>query len=66
MPDMNRNDVKRVDFPNGNYAFMGLSTADKPDERDFDENIWGSTFYEVDTSKLYIMWDGNWIEQAGD
>ena len=25
----------------------------------------GSTYYEVDTSKFYILWEGEWIEQKG-
>ena len=25
----------------------------------------GSTYYEVDTSKFYMLWEGEWIEQEG-
>lgn len=26
----------------------------------------GSTFYEVDTYKFYIMWGGEWLEQFAE
>ena len=40
------------------WNLVGLSTDDKPDEI---KN--GSTFYEVDTSTLYIYYEGVWYEQ---
>lgn len=64
--DLLPTDNKRVDFPNGQMDFVGLSTNEKPDERDFGSDIgfaWGSTYYEVDTGKLFILWDGTWYEQ---
>lgn len=37
---------------------IGLSTETKPtDEVD------GTTFYEVDTSKFFIIYNGTWYEQ---
>lgn len=38
--------------------YLGLSTDDKPEEA-----VDGNTFYEVDTSKFYIMYGGTWYEQ---
>lgn len=49
----------RVDFSNSNWDFVGLSEETKPTE-----NVGnGSTFYEVDTSTLYIYYEEEWYEQ---
>lgn len=41
------------------FDYLGLSTEDKPTEK----AVNGSTYYEVDTSKFYIYYDGEWYEQ---
>jgi len=40
---------------------LGLSTDDKPLDV-----VNGSTFLEVDTSKFYIMYEGEWYEQNAE
>lgn len=45
------------------YDFVGLSTESKPDNTN-ERVINGSTFYEVDTSKLFIYYNGTWYEQS--
>lgn len=42
------------------FDFLGLSTESKPT----DKAVNGSTFYEVDTSKLYIYYEEEWYEQS--
>lgn len=37
---------------------IGLSTEEKPSNQ-----LDGTTFYEVDTSKFYIYYKGTWYEQ---
>ena len=37
---------------------LGLSTDEKPSNQ-----IDGTTFYEVDTSKFFIWYKGTWYEQ---
>ena len=46
-------------FLNFRFDYLGLSSEDKPSEV-----VNGSTFYEVDTSKLYIYYKGTWYEQG--
>ena len=54
--------VKRIVAPN---KFVGLSVAGgdtKPTEASNSAVREGSTFYEYDTGKLYITYDGtNWV-----
>lgn len=38
--------------------YIGLSTDEKPQEA-----VDGNTFYEVDTSNFYIMYNGTWYLQ---
>lgn len=45
------------------YDFVGLSTEIKPDNTN-EKVVNGSTFYEVDTSKLFIYYNGTWYEQS--
>lgn len=40
---------------------LGLSTESKPET-----SIDGTTFYEVDTSTLYIYYKGTWYEQDAE
>ena len=60
---------KRVDFKNGQMDFIGLEDNEKPTPRSgaWDESedylAWGSTYYEVDTGKLFIYWNEEWYEQ---
>ena len=44
------------------WDFIGLSTEDKP-AADSDRVVDGSTFYEADTSKLYVYCKNNWYEK---
>ena len=50
-----------MDINNYNYRYdyLRLSTEEKPLP-----NVDGSTCYEVDTSKLYIAYKGQWYEQG--
>lgn len=41
---------------NTRFDFIGLSTDLKPTDR----AVNGTTFYETDTSKLYIFYNGEW------
>jgi hypothetical protein len=45
------------------WDFVGLSTDQKPTNAN-DKVVNGSTFYEVDTSKLFIYYEGTWYEQS--
>lgn len=40
------------------FDYLGLSTENKPTPKSD-----GTTFYEVDTSSLYIWYKNNWYEQ---
>ena len=52
--------MERVDRTSNNTDYIGLSTETK-----YTEGIAnGSTFYEVDTAKLYIFYKGTWYEQS--
>ena len=42
------------------FDFLGLSTESKPT----DKAVNGSTFFEVDTSTLYIFYIDEWYEQT--
>lgn len=44
------------------WDFVGLSTDTKPDNTN-DKVVNGSTFFEVDTSTLFIYYEGTWYEQ---
>lgn len=39
--------------------FIGLSTEAKPNNE-----VDGTTYYEVDTGKFYILYDGTWYLQG--
>ena len=41
------------------YDYLGLSSEDKPQDL-----VDGTTFYEVDTSKFFIWYNGQWYEQS--
>lgn len=45
-------------FEKGNVSFIGLSSETKP--MDVDD---GATYLEVDTSSLYIFYQGTWYKQ---
>ena len=45
----------KIDF---RFDYLGLSTDNKPTSA-----VNGSTFYEVDSSTLYIYYEGTWYEQ---
>ena len=47
------------------WDFMGLSTEDKPTKATSENVTDGSTYYEVDTSKLYVYYGSDWYEKAG-
>ena len=47
------------------WNFLGLSTDTKPDELD-SRVVDGSTFLEVDTSKLFIFTKGVWYEKTSN
>lgn len=51
--------MQRVDRTVDNTDYIGLSTETKDTENISN----GSTYYEVDTSKLYIFYNGTWYEQ---
>lgn len=44
---------------NNRVEIIGLSTEEKPTEN----IINGSTYKEVDTTKLFIFYNGTWYEQ---
>jgi hypothetical protein len=45
------------------WDFLGLSTDPKPTAETSENVTNGSTYYEPDTSKLYIYYDGTWYEK---
>lgn len=45
------------------YDFIGLSTDDKPTPATSNEVVDGSTFYESNTSKLYVWYKNQWYEK---
>lgn len=53
-----------VEFPNEyRWDFIGLSTDDKPTKATSENVTDGSTYYEVDTSKLYVYYGSEWYEK---
>lgn len=48
----------RADYTSNKIDYMGLSTETKETEGITN----GSTFWEVDTSTLYIFYEGKWYE----
>ncbi len=48
------------------YDFIGLSTADKPTPANSYRVTTGSTFYEADTSKLFIFCGDTWYEKTSN
>lgn len=48
------------------YEFIGLSTDTKPTPQSHSEVADGVTFFEADTSKLYIYCQGQWYEKKGE
>lgn len=45
------------------YDFIGLSTDEKPTPTTSNEVVDGSTYYESDTSKLYVWYNNQWYEK---
>lgn len=48
------------------WNFLGLSSEEKPTPTSSNKVVDGSTFYEVDTSKLYFWTRGNWYEKTSN
>lgn len=48
------------------WDFLGLSTGSKPTPSDSHYVTDGSTFYEVDTSKLYFWTKNQWYEKTSN
>lgn len=46
------------------WAFMGLSSESKPMPTENRKVSDGVIFYEVDTSKEYVFYDGQWYEKT--
>lgn len=47
------------------WDFLGLSTDAKPTSETSENVTNGSTYYEVDTSKLYVYYGDTWYEKVG-
>ena len=45
------------------WDFIGLSTDDKPMPSESNKVVNGSTYYESDTSKLYVFYKDQWYER---
>lgn len=45
------------------WDFIGLSTDNKPTPADSPKVVNGSTFYESNTSKLYVFYNNQWYER---
>ena len=45
------------------WDFIGLSTDSKPTASTSPKVVNGSTYYEADTSKLYVWYDNQWYEK---
>lgn len=43
------------------YDYLGLEDDTKPDATNVAD---GSTYYEVDTGKLYLAFGGEWYDQS--
>lgn len=53
-----------VESPNEyRWDFIGLSTDNKPTKTTSENVTDGSTYYEVDTSKLYVYYGSEWYEK---
>ena len=54
-----------VEVSNQRYRwdFIGLSTDSKPTKATSNKVVNGSTFYESDTSKLYVWYGTQWYER---
>ena len=48
------------------YDFLGLSTEAKPTPATSKLVVDGSTFFEVNTSKLFIFCRGTWYEKTSN
>ena len=48
------------------WNFLGLSTDAKPTPDSSEKVVDGSTFYEVDTSKLYVWTRDSWYEKTSN
>lgn len=46
------------------WDFIGLSSYDKPTPETSEKVVDGSTYYEADTSKLYIFYNDTWYEKT--
>lgn len=46
------------------WDFIGLSSQSKPTPATSEKVVNGSTFYEGDTSKLYVFCEGTWYEKT--
>lgn len=53
-----------VSKPEYRWDFIGLSTQSKPTPATSENVTDGSTFYEADTSKLYIFYKTQWYEKT--
>lgn len=45
------------------WDFLGLSTDNKPTPEESNKVVNGSTYYETDTSKLYVFYNDQWYER---
>lgn len=45
---------------NFRYDYLGLSTETKPDASKLAD---GTTYYEVNTGKLWLVYNGTWYDQ---
>ena len=50
-------------IPKYRWDFIGLSSQDKPTPQTSNKVVDGSTFYECDTSKLYVYCQDDWYER---
>lgn len=46
------------------WDFIGLSSYDKPTPETSEKVVDGSTYYETDTSKLYVFYKDTWYEKT--
>ena len=49
---------------NTRWDFIGLSTDEKPTPANSKKVVDGSTFYEADTSKLFVWTRDQWYEKT--
>ena len=56
---MEINDIKKT-----RWNFIGLASEEKPVPETSPDVVNGSTFYEVDTCKLFFWCDGFWYEKT--